>query len=261
MKKIVYIFTALLFLATNFLSPSLSSQTKFNVNIIAGYTLPVSDLKGSFPDTLGSAGFLNFSKASTLLVKSGFGLGAIVKYSVDSTGSARVTGGLQYNSLSGSVDYVNPITRGYKSKLNIFTISAGLEYNFYPKKKFSPFVGLDLAANFFSGKIESSGDSTNTIKRKSESRFGVIATGGVDIKLSKNMGVVVGVKYALANLIGKKTELTTTTTTVTDDEPTGGGLTSELPLNDAETSSNKGKSLNYLQFYVGLSVNFGKILK
>lgn len=39
--------------------------------------------------------------------------------------------------------------------------------------------------NFYSGKIEASGDTTLIIQRKSESRFGVIANAGADIKLNK----------------------------------------------------------------------------
>ena len=96
---------------------------------------------------------------------------------------------LKINSFSGSKDYPRTgATLTYKNKVSIFTISAGAEYNFFPKKKFDPFVGLDLAVNFFSGSITASGDSSFTIKRKSETRFGVIANAGVDIKLNKSKG-------------------------------------------------------------------------
>ncbi|HRE10427.1 MAG TPA: OmpW family outer membrane protein, partial [Ignavibacteria bacterium] len=153
-------------------------------------------------------------------------------------------------------------TLTYKNKVNIFTISAGAEYGFFPKKKFNPFIGLDLAMNFYSGKIEASGDSTFTIQRKSESRIGVIANGGVDIKLNSSIGAVIGVKYALTNLIGKKTEIrNTTVNTLTDDEETGTSSFRELGLNDEENSSNPAKTLNYLQFYAGVSFYFGRPLR
>jgi outer membrane protein W len=257
MQKVLLFFIALLFLGVY----SLSSQTKFNINIYGGYTLPVADLAGDFPDTAGSSGTLDFKKSSTLLTSWGYNFGALVKYSIDTIGNARVTAGLNNNSFTGTKDYVTPSGRNinYKNKVNVFTLSAGFEYSLSPAKKLNPFVGLDFGANFYSGKIEASGDTTILINRKSEARFGVIANGGVDINLNKSVGIVIGVKYALTNLIGKKTELTSTITPVTDAiEEEGSSSFDELPLNDAETSSNKSKSLNYVQFYAGISIYLGK---
>ena len=237
------------------------SQTKFNVIITGGYSLPAADLRGDYPDTL-SSGLLNFTKAGTLLTKGGFNIGLTGKYTVDTTGKARVTVSLTNNSLSGSQDYSRPNgVLSYKNKVNIFSVSAGIEYNIFPKKKFSPFVGLDISANFFSGKIEGSGDTIQIVNRKSESRIGVTVNGGVDIKLNNSINLVAGVKYVMANLIGKKTDITTTTSTISDAEEEGTGLLYELPLNDEETSSNRGKVLNFLQFYTGISLNFGEFIK
>lgn len=247
-------------------SVSLFSQTKYNIIIFSGYTMPVADLKGDFPDKMGTT-LLNFNKSSTLLTKNGFNISAIGKYCVDTLGKAKLTAGFNYNSLSGSKDYqrtsatLTYATLTYKNKVNIFTISLGAEYSFFPKKKFNLFAGLDLAANFFSGKIEASGDTTFTIQRKSESRFGVIVNAGVDIKLNKSLGAVVGLKYALTNLIGKKTDIITTTSTITDDEQGGTSSLNEIGLNDADSSSNKSKSLYYLQIYAGLSFYFGELIK
>lgn len=239
---------------------NINSQTKWNLTITGGYTLPLADMKGDFPDTLGSA-YLNFEKSSTLLTKSGFNIGANAKYCVDTLGKARITGGFMYNSLSGSHDYSGPLGKvSYKNKVNIFTISAGAEYSFMPKKKFNPFIGLELSANFYSGKIEASGDTTFTQNRKSESRFGVTAGTGLNIMISKNIAAVIGVKYSLTNLIGKKTELVTTSV-ITDDQETGTSSFNELGLNDEENSVNNSKTLYMLQIYTGLSFYFGDIVK
>lgn len=258
MRYIIILFSALFLTitASNF------TQTKMNLTVYGGYSMPVADLKSSFPDTLGTTTYLDFDKSTTLLTKSGFNIGAIGKYSVDTLGKARVTGGFNYNSFSGSKDYPrNGTTLTYKNNVNIFTISLGAEYGFFPKKKLNPFVGLDLAMNFFSGKIEASGDSTFSIQRKSESRFGIVVNGGVDIKLNKSVGAVIGVKYGLTNLIGKKTEITTSSTLQTDDEETGSSSFRELGLNDEESSNNKSKTLYYIQFYAGVSFYFGEVLK
>jgi len=257
MKQITVILSALFFIltASNF------AQTKMNLTIYGGYTLPVADLKGTFPDTLGSA-LLDFEKSSSLLTSSGFNIGAIGKYCVDTLGKARLTAGFNYNSFTGTKDYPRSgATLTYKNKVNIFTISVGAEYGFFPKKKVNPFIGLDLAMNFFSGKIEASGDSTFSIQRKSESRLGIVVNGGADIKLNKSIGAVIGVKYGLTNLIGKKTDITTTSTLQTDDEQSGSSSLREIGLNDEESSNIKSKSLYYIQFYAGLSFYFGEVLK
>lgn len=259
MQKL-HIMVAALFLIL-FTSTGSFSQTKFNLSVYGGYSLPVADLTGDFPDSLGNG--ISFAKSPSLLTSNGFNLGATGKYSVDTTGKARVTVSLGYNTFSGSKDYSRPSgTLTYKNKVNIFSLSAGIEYYLFPKKKVSPYGGLDLAANFFSGNITSSGDSSRTLTRKSETRLGIIATGGVVMMIGKNTGITIGVKYALANLIGKKSELTTTIINPNIDiEEEGSGSLYELPINDEETSNNRSKTLNYLQFFAGVSFNFGEALK
>ena len=259
MKNLLVIITALVLV----FSAQVNSQTKYSVSFYGGYTLPVADLAGDFPDTLGTS-LLDFNKASTLLTSSGFNIGAIGKYCVDTLGKAKLTAGLNYGSFSGSKDYQRPggvLT--YKNKVNIFTLSLGAEYNLLPKKKVNPFIGLELAANFYSGKIEASGDTVKTYNRKSESRFGVIANAGAELKLSKSISAIFGVKYALTNLFGKKTEVTTTSTTNLTDADEEGGTSSlnEIPLNDADYNNNKAKSLNYVQFYAGITFHFGDLIK
>ncbi|HMQ79411.1 MAG TPA: outer membrane beta-barrel protein [Ignavibacteria bacterium] len=257
MKQFIVLLSALFFA---FAAPGFA-QSKMNLTLYGGYSLPVADLKGNFPDTLGTS-FLDFERSGSLLTSSGFNIGATGKYCVDTLGKARLTAGFNYNSFSGTKDYPRSgATLTYKNKVNIFTISVGAEYGFLPKKKVNPFVGLDLAVNFFSGKIEGSGDSTFTVQRKSESRFGIVVNGGADIKLNKSIGAVVGVKYGLTNLIGKKTEITTTSPLQTDDEETGSSSFRELGLNDEESANNKSKAIYYIQFYAGLSFYFGEMLK
>ncbi len=243
------------------ISCSLSSQTKYSISVYGGYSLPLADLKGDFPDTLSTSSYLDFNKSSTLLTKSGYNIGVKGKYCIDTLGKANFTAGLNYNSFSGSMDYRRTqATLTYQNKVNIFSISAGAEYDFFPKKKFNPFIGLELAMNFYSGKIEASGDTTFTLQRKSESRFGVAANAGLGIMLNKSIGAVIGVKYSLTNLIGKKTE-TTTSTTITDAEETGSSSLKEIGLNDEDSSNNKSKTLYFLQIYAGISFYFGELIK
>lgn len=256
MKRIL-----LILLSTFIISGISFSQTKWQINFYGGYSLPFADLKGSFPDSLSSSG-LDFTKASTLLTLHGFNAGTTFKYTVDTTGNARITGGINYNSFSGSKDYKSG-ARTYKSKINIISLSAGVDYSFSPRNRINPFAGFELSANFFGGSVEASGDTTIQITRKSETRFGVLLNGGVNINLKNNVALLFGFKYALANLIGKSTEsVSTTSNSNTDDEGGSTLLLIELPLNDEESPKNKSKSINYLQIYAGVSINLGeKIFK
>jgi outer membrane protein W len=259
MRKVLLLFAAL------FVSYSsvVVSQTKFNVNVYGGYTVPLGDLDGDFPSTLPASGKLDFTDTENLFTKNGFNFGALIKYVIDSSASARLTGGLNYTALNNSIEYARPNgqRRGFNNKVNIFTFAAGIEYSFSPKKKVNPFIGLDLAANFFSGKVEGTGDTNFTITRKDEARFGFIGNLGVNFTVKNNFGFVVGVKYAVSNAIGKKTETVSTTNQNTDIEPEEGGNLNELPLNDAEAGINKSKTLNYFQVYAGISINFGDKIK
>ncbi len=263
MLKVLNLLTALFILCIiSLFSIGTSAQTKFNVSIYGGYSMPTADLEGTFPDTLSSGNKLDFTTARTLLTKKGFNFGGVFKLAVDTIGHAKLTGGLNYNLFTGTKDYAIPFegTRTYKSSVSIFTISVGAEYSLIPDKKVSPYFGLDLAANFFGGKVESKGDTAFVLDRSQETRLGIIATAGINITITPKIGAVVGVKYSLANLIGKKTESTTTPTTPTDTEEEGLGALFELPLNDAATSKGQSKTFNYFQFYAGLSFNFGDFL-
>lgn len=241
------------------------SQTKFQLQFYGSYNLPASDLEGTFPDTLSSNNRLDFNSARTLLTKKGFGFGTAFKFIVDTVGSARLNGGIAYSSFSGSKEYTIPFkpTRIYTSNVSIFTITAGAEYMFNPQSKMSPLFGLDLAANFFGGSIKSKGDTAFTLDRSQETRLGVTATAGLNVAITKKINIVFGVKYSLANLIGKKTETisTTTTNTNTDIGETGEVVSFELPLNDAASGRNEAKSFNYFHFFTGVSFGFGQPLK
>ncbi|MCC7158944.1 MAG: hypothetical protein IT281_05350, partial [Ignavibacteria bacterium] len=81
----LFLFTALVFV----LIINTGSQTKFSLNVYGGYTIPVADMQGDFPDT-SNTGLLNFSKSNTLLTKSGFNIGASGKYVIDTLGKARL---------------------------------------------------------------------------------------------------------------------------------------------------------------------------
>jgi len=136
-----------------------------------------------------------------------------------------------------------------KLKINDFVASLGAEWAFMPKGKANPFIGVDFTGNFFSGESKFDPGDTGiyalTSTLKSESRFGVAIGGGVDIAFSKNIGAVIGVKYNLANLIGKKYDSLTTSST-------------EVPLNDKEFGTTAAKNISFIDLYAGVSFYLGQ---
>lgn len=231
------------------------SQEKFSISAYGGYSLPLSDLKGDFP-SLSSNEKINFFTYPDLLTSSGYNIGASFKYTYDSSAKGRLTGGLQISQFTGSGEYPN---LKYKNTINIFTVYGGAEFFLTQSNKTKPFIGGEITANFFSGKVEATGDTNFTANRKSESRFGLGINAGVEFVVSKTNSFSIGLKYHLANLLGRKTENITYTSAGNSDVPEDpvNFLLREIPLNDAETSSNRSKSIHHLQLYVSISYSFG----
>jgi hypothetical protein len=130
--------------------------------------------------------------------------------------------------------------------MNIFTLGVGAEYDFAPKRPANPFVNVLFTTNFIGGKTKfdrSSGEIESYDKSMTSAvRFGTTFGAGVDVKLSKSVGVVIGGRYAFANLFGKDSTESTSTT---------------YGLNDKETTTMKSRKMAYLQFYAGVSLYFG----
>ena len=255
MKRYLLLTAALLICSISY------SQPKFTVSAFGGYSLPLSSLKGDFPSTL-ATGSIDFQNSNSYLLKSGFNGGVNGKYTVDSAGNDRITLSFTYNSFSQKRDYsmASGSLRSIANTMGIFSVSAGLEYDFKPKGKVNPFLGIELAANFYSGSIAFSGDTLVTLNRTAESRYGVILNAGIEYRIKKNFGFIGGVKYALSNLIGKKSGTVSTqgTTGNTDTGTPGTTLTADIPLNDNDARTQLTKSIISLQFYAGLFYNFGK---
>lgn len=236
MKKLGALFIALA--AFLIINNSTFSQPQFVIHLKGGYDLPLPDLKG---DMLDSADQVN-----TLLQKQGFGFGADFKYYLGKKRNVGITLDLGYQMFSNSEDTVNGVGKDVKNKLNAFNVGLGVEYNFMPKGKSRPFLGAEFTGHFFSGKIEGSPllGNQNELTMKSASRFGLALGGGVDFAFSPSVGAVVGIKYHLANLIGKDFDTTVTSNT-------------EYALNDGEytagTVTFASKNISYLQFYAGVS--------
>ena len=228
---------------------SLKAQTfpvpKFSVHVYGGYTLCLPDLKGSFPLDVNS-----LKNPTPYFVNGGFNFGVDGKYFID---KKRTFGGVlsfMYTGLSsGNITFsTDPIfgTGTFKTDLNIFTIGVGAEYDFAPKRPANPFVNAQFTTNMFSGTtaITSNVDGgTFNGDLKSAVRFGAQFGAGVDVKLSKKLGVILGGRYCFQNLFNK------------DSTTSASG---SYGLNDIATTTQKARKIAYLQFFAGISFYFGQ---
>jgi opacity protein-like surface antigen len=106
-----------------------------------------------------------------------------------------------YTFISGS-----ETIQGQTAKISssLFSLGAGAEFVIPTGSMVKPYLGLDFALNIF-GKttVEYAGQKVGESK-SSETRFGIVPAGGVEIAFSRQVGVDIGVKFHLANLIGKQ---------------------------------------------------------
>jgi len=234
-----------------FVVNSLKAQTypipKYSLHIHGGYTLGLPDLKGNYPGDLGKDPVPYFAN-------NGFNFGADFKYFVDKKSTFGVMLALTYTMLSSGdkgVDVPAPDTLvgtgTFRADMRIITIGVGAEYDFAPKRPANPFVNVQFTTNLIGGseKFDASGGAKLSSSRDMSSavRFGATFGAGVDVKLSKKIGVIIGGRYAFANLFGK--DLTENTS-------------SNYGLNDKETTATKSKKMAYLQFFAGMSFYFGQ---
>ena len=217
------------------------AQPKVILHLTGGYSIPSADLRGTYPgypEIAPSAYFMN----------SGFNFSVDGKYYINKQRSMGITLGLSYNvfstdDLGGNTDeFGNPYT--VKNNIYLFTVDMGLEYCFAPKAKINPFVGAEFAVNLFNGSsTPSRGSSVLTLKPST--RFGVNFGGGIEWHIGQTAGLVLGVKYDLANLIGKKD---------TTESKSGKDYTLvDAAYTDVTGKSESSRSIQYIQLYAGVS--------
>ncbi len=265
MKKL----TTLFILSIILIATQTFAQTylvpKFTVDVTAGYGAPLGDFKVDVPpttplteDNRADADFFPY------YTKQLFHFGADGKLALGKMGNARVTLGLQYNMFTNNtnaifrIDSKNTLAvTTFKPKVNVITVSLGGEWAFSPKERINPFVGAALAANFFGGQFEfgrevrvKGAQRTGPMDMKSETRIGLIFDGGLNYRISPQIGAIVGMKYHIINIAGKGA----------DNESEIGANEIDLGdkahlMDDGTTSTDK--TLSSFSGYAGISFYFG----
>jgi hypothetical protein len=219
------------------------SQPNVTVSLTGGYTVPLGVLYSKFGDT-----YNEFAPKTdeTYYMTGGFNYGINIKKGFGKKKYFRLTGELNFSVMSQSKDYD---TGTVKLRQSFLTIGLGGEWNLAPRRGwFNPFVGAEFDVNFFSGSLQQILlSSTNTYTMNSTVRFGVALGGGLDIQFHQSVGALVGIKYFMANMFGKKSEKATSTTYGLDDAQ-----------HDYQGVTYPARDINVLQFYGGLSYYFGR---
>lgn len=271
MKTKIILYTAII--VSIFLAQFTYAQPKFTIHLTGGYGVPLGDFKTDLPPT-SPVTETNRADADWFpyYMKQLINFGADGKLAFGKKGNARVVFGLTYNMFSNNADAIFRTGRdtvtgkgdttailtvtNFKPKVNILSISLGGEWAFMPKSKVNPFIGVAVAANFFSGKFEfgqsvfvKGAQRTGPMDMKSETRIGILFDAGVDLHLSPMVGAIIGVKYHMINPLGKGA-----------DDPSEIGP-NEIDLGDqAHTEDGNtfaARSLSSINGYVGVSFYFG----
>ncbi|MEO8512376.1 MAG: OmpW family outer membrane protein [Ignavibacteria bacterium] len=238
-------------LSLTFLNEISYSQPTATVQFIGGYSMPLGDYKGTFGETIDKFTGGGNPDSNTYFMHAGYNYGIFIKVPIKKKSSFSIKGGISFNSFGQSKEYPTSTTTSVTVTLkqSVLGITLGSEYDFgYRKNKIRPFIGAELAGNLFAGSfVEDYVDSTETFNLKSAFRLGVNVAAGVDFIVHNNIGLLIGAKFAFANLIGKS---------YAEDERF------KYNLNDDKHTVNNvtypSKNITYLQFYGGMSFYFGR---
>lgn len=163
----------------------------------------VTDFSALYDSTLGGEYF----NGQSLGMQHGGGLMVIGKLAVGKKRRARFNVNAGYNLFYNTSNVSNT-----KTMWHIFNGSLGFEYNFAPKSRFQPYIGGELLYTLMFGRwqtdITYSGNISNvSIKFKPSSRFGAALNAGMEYRVNKRTGLLLGYRVVWANIAPKQNKL------------------------------------------------------
>ncbi len=275
LKLFLLILTAVIFLITKDTeAQEPENGIKFKapriiLELSGSYTEPAGSSKGNMED------FFKFTNYGTTY---GLGFHLNIKYGVNKKGSLYPYINLGFTQLQNddnekayidsnviSGGYPLPGNEKYKTTpgqsliiLRSFYAGAGLQYVFTPKSKFMTFAGAEVNYCSIWGYyvqtpylvVGNEPRVQTTFKINSAARVGIGISAGADYRISKSLGFVLGAKYKIDNLFGKKSERTTEKNTLNLLDKASDNLNSNL---------NKSRNIEYFEFYLGFVVFAGTL--
>jgi outer membrane protein assembly factor BamD len=233
----------LLVLLTFFISFSLQAQPKIILDFDLDYGWPLS----SFKDWRPAIGYTTLDGSHGL--KFGLGFSGHFKYAFNDSRSVRLVGGLTLNRFLNQNFSRIASTHTDNTDMYIFSPAVGIEYGLNPFGKLAPYAGIDLTGSYLSGGMSWSPYQvgTTSIDINPTWRLGLQLGVGANYNFTKKIALVVGLKYHMVNLIGKKADTT-------------GFGQGTVNLNDdgyIYKNTNYGQTdINYVKIYLGIAFNF-----
>lgn len=275
LKPLFFILTAVTFLITNDAKAQEPENgikfkaPRFILELSGSYTEPAGSSKGNMED------FFKFKNYGTTY---GLGFHLNIKYGINKKGSLYPYINLGFTQLQNddhekayidsnliSGGYPLPGNEQYKSTsgqsliiLRSFYAGAGLQYVFTPKSKFITFAGAEInycniwgyyvqTPNLVAG---SNPKGQTTFNINSTARVGIGIITGADYRISEYLGFVLGAKYKIDNLFGKKSERSTEKNTLNLLDEASENLNSNL---------NENRNIEYFEIYLGFVVFAGSL--
>ncbi|HEY3250841.1 MAG TPA: hypothetical protein VGK25_06955 [Ignavibacteria bacterium] len=177
------------------------------ISVTGGLSLPLADLKGD----LSTVSLTNGATSSrAYFEKYGLNFGVQGKLPVDKKDRLRVIISVAYNFFTNSGSDSSGSST-IEPKLNFFQFGLGAEYAFMSAGDITPYFNLEANANIFGGSIDFTDNTsglTVTAEYNRVTRYGFTASGGIEKAFTKSFGGFLGVKYCMANVLGKSSDLT-----------------------------------------------------
>ena len=224
------------------------SQQAATVSLIGGYTFPLGFLYQKFGDSSNAIAPLT---DKYYYLTYGYSYGVMFKEGIGKKRNIRITGTLNFTVMGQSKDYTHPDLVSIKLRQSFLSLGVGAEWNLAPKRTMlNPFVGGEFDINLFGGSYQQIfASTTNTYNLSSTVRGGISFGGGIDFQFHQQIGALIGVKYYMANLIGKNT---------TGASGTNYGLDDGTHMDPTTNIPYPSRSINVFQIYGGFSYYFGK---
>lgn len=275
-----------------FTSVSYSQFDKFILQLGIGIAEPFGDMKGNYYNytTLQFTGFQYIHADTNLLTnhygaKTGLFFFGVGKVNFDKHSITRGTLGIAINTFnlfelrkSGNIGklFQNPnnneidtlpVGADFNYTFNVYSFSLGLEVaplSF--TNKVSPYFGARFSFNSMNADLSYTSNNIDTTKfSASEFRMGVVFDAGIEVKVSKTIGIALGANYNLGNLLLKNTsssisdnyEWGKTNSSINDEEGQFWSSIYNPVINSINKLYNsKQKLINWASFYLGINIYF-----
>ncbi|KXK49188.1 MAG: hypothetical protein UZ05_CHB002001919 [Chlorobi bacterium OLB5] len=212
-KKVILVLLVLVFVLPTGINSQGKVKTKnfkkvpkVSLMVTGGFSYVVGSANG---DSRGFSSFYeptggNIFNAKSLGMQEGYGVNVLSNFIVSKNKKFGITGEAGYNHFYNTMD--NGMNR---TRWNIISLGAGVQYNFTPKEKESLFLGYGIHYNLLFGAWQSDitypDNSVSNIYTwfNPASRIGMSATAGMLVRLNKKTDLVLSLKGVWANVFSE----------------------------------------------------------